>query len=262
MPGRAESPGMLDFGGSVVLITGGSSGIGLACVKAFAERGARVIAASLDSAPEDARLGDLGERVSFIGLDVRSERQWARCMQAVVEQHGCLDVLINSAGVLLHASIEDTSLEQFRAVQAVNVEGVFLGCKAAIAVMKSRGGGVIVNLSSIAAMRGVAKLAAYNAAKGAVRLLTKSVALHCAEHRYDIRCVSVHPSYIDTPMTRREIAAADDPGKLRSVYERVSPLNRMGKPEEVAAAILFLASREASFVNGAEIPVDGGALAR
>ncbi len=142
------------------------------------------------------------------------------------------------------------------------MEGVFLGCKAAIAVMKSRGGGVIVNLASIAAMRGVAKLAAYNAAKGAVRLLTKSVALHCAEQRYDIRCVSVHPSYIDTPMTRKEIAAADDPAKLRGVYERVSPLNRMGRPEEVAAAILFLASREASFVNGAEIPVDGGALAR
>jgi len=170
-------------------------------------------------------------------------------------------VLVNAAGIVLNADIEDTSLEDFRRVHAVNVEGVFLGCRVAIALMKARGG-VIVNLSSIAGLRGVAKLAAYNAAKGAVRLLTKSIALSCAEKGYAIRCNSVHPSYVDTPLVRAMIDSAPDPVRLRSVMNRVSPLNRMAQPAEVAAVVVFLAGDGATFINGAEIPVDGGATAR
>ena len=128
--------------------------------------------------------------------------------------------------------------------------------------MRAGGGGSIVNLSSIAGLRGVAKLAAYNSAKGAVRLLTKSVALHCAEQGYNIRCNSLHPSYVDTPMVRNFIAESPDPQRTLSVVNRVSPMNRMGRPEEVAAAVVFLATDGASFINGAEIPVDGGATAR
>ena len=146
-------------------------------------------------------------------------------------------------------------------MHAVNVDGVFLGCKAAIALMR-RGGGSIINLSSIAGLRGVAKLAAYNSAKGAVRMLTKSIALHCAEQGYGIRCNSLHPSYVDTPMVRNFIAGSGDPQRMLSVVNRVSPLNRMGRVEEVAAAVLFLATDGASFINGAEIPIDGGASAR
>ena len=252
---------MPEFEGKAVLVTGGGSGIGLACVRAFAERGATVMAADIDSAATDLATRGLGERVSCAYIDVREENHWLRLSQEVIDRLGRLDILVNAAGALLQASIEETTLAQFRRIQAINVEGVFLGCKAAIRLMKP-GGGVIVNMSSTSALRGVAKLPAYGASKAAVNNLTKSVALHCAEMSYDIRCVSILPSFIATPMVEREISEASDPGRLRAIYERVSPLRRMGRPEEVAAVVLFVASGEASFVNGAEIAVDGGTLAR
>jgi 3(or 17)beta-hydroxysteroid dehydrogenase len=253
---------MPEFGGKAVLVTGGGSGIGLACVRAFAERGATVMAADIDSAATDLAIRGLGERVSSAYIDVREESDWLRLSQVVIDRLGRLDILVNAAGALLQASIEETTLAQFKRIQAINVEGVFLGCKTAIRLMKPGGGGVIVNMSSTSALRGVAKLPAYGASKAAVNNLTKSVALHCAEMSYDIRCVSVLPSFIATPMVEREISEASDPGRLRAIYDRVSPLRRMGRPEEVAAAVLFVASGEASFVNGAEIAVDGGTLAR
>jgi NAD(P)-dependent dehydrogenase (short-subunit alcohol dehydrogenase family) len=249
------------FDGRVVLITGGASGIGAQCARQFVAQGAHVVMADIDEVSGAARVQELGGRAEFQRLDVTSPADWQQLDAWLRQTHGRLDVLVNAAGLVLHADIENTSLEQFRRVQAVNVEGVFLGCKVAIALMKAARG-VIVNLSSIAGLRGVASLAAYNAAKGAVRLLTKSVALHCAEKGYDIRCNSLHPSYVDTPLVRAMIAAARDPERLRSVMNRVSPLNRMARPEEVAAVVLFLAGDGASFVNGAEIPIDGGATAR
>jgi 3(or 17)beta-hydroxysteroid dehydrogenase len=253
--------GMLDFAGKSVLITGGSSGIGLACVQAFAARGAAVIAADINTVPTELDLTAMSTRVSYAYIDVRQEGEWVQLAEEVVKRLGKLDILVNAAGTLLQASIENTTLEQFRRVQAVNVEGVFLGCQMAIRLMKT-GGGVIVNMSSISSMRGVAKLAAYGASKAAVHSLTKSIALHCAERSYNIRCVSVQPSFIETPMVEREIAQSSDPARLRSVYERVSPMNRMGTPKEVASTVLFVSSDEATFINGAAIAVDGGALAR
>jgi 3(or 17)beta-hydroxysteroid dehydrogenase len=217
---------MPEFGGKAVLVTGGGSGIGLACVRAFAERGATVMAADIDSAATDLAIRGLGERVSSAYIDVREESDWLRLSQVVIDRLGRLDILVNAAGALLQASIEETTLAQFKRIQAINVEGVFLGCKTAIRLMKPGGGGVIAEMS------------------------------------YDIRCVSVLPSFIATPMVEREISEASDPGRLRAIYDRVSPLRRMGRPEEVAAAVLFVASGEASFVNGAEIAVDGGTLAR
>jgi 3(or 17)beta-hydroxysteroid dehydrogenase len=252
---------MPGFEGKAVLVTGGGSGIGLACVRAFAERGASVVAADIDSTATDLAIRGLGERVSCAYIDVREESDWLRLSHEVIDRLGRLDILVNAAGALLQASIEETTLAQFKRIQAINVEGVFLGCKAAIRLMKP-GGGVIVNMSSTSALRGVAKLPAYGASKAAVNNLTKSVALHCAEMSYDIRCVSVLPSFIATPMVEREISEASDPGRLRAIYDKVSPLRRMGRPEEVAAVVLFVASGEASFVNGAEIAVDGGTLAR
>ncbi|MFO1377363.1 MAG: SDR family oxidoreductase [Steroidobacteraceae bacterium] len=245
----------------VVLITGGASGIGGECARQFIAEGARVVLADIDAARGEALACDLGDAAEFQWLDVTSESGWQRLAGDLAGRYGRLDVLVNAAGIVLNADIEDTSLEDFRRVHAVNVEGVFLGCRVAIALMKARGG-VIVNLSSIAGLRGVAKLAAYNAAKGAVRLLTKSIALSCAEKGYAIRCNSVHPSYVDTPLVRAMIDSAPDPVRLRSVMNRVSPLNRMAQPAEVAAVVVFLAGDGATFINGAEIPVDGGATAR
>jgi len=253
---------MLEFDGRVVLVTGGASGIGLSCGEMFAGQGARVVLSDRDVPRGQEAADGLGGRGHFLHLDVRDEQRWSEAVDEVMGQFGRLDVLVNAAGIGVHASIEETTLADWREVQAVNVEGGFLGCRTAIAAMRCGDGGAIVNVSSTAGLRGVAKLAAYNAAKGAVRLLTKSVALHCAEQGYNIRCNSIHPSYVDTPMVQGMIEGSDDPERMRQILQRVSPMHRLGRAEEVAALVVFLASDEASFINGAEVPVDGGATAR
>src|ERR1051326_7803421 len=144
---------------------------------------------------------------------------------------------------------------------AVNLDGTFLGCKHAVRVMKGRGGGSIVNMSSVAGLIGSGNLAAYSASKGGVRLLTKSVALHCARKGYNIRCNSVHPSFVETPMLRAMIAAGRDPPRVAANYTSAAPLGRLAQPIEVARAILFLASDESAFTTGAELVVDGGLTA-
>lgn len=258
----SAAPVASEFSGKVVLITGGASGIGRECARQFLDRGARVALADIDSKRGTGVATELGGDAVYFSLDVTMEASWRMLIESIHSKWGRLDVLVNAAGIVLNADIEETTLEQFQRIHAVNVDGVFLGCKAVLKLMRAGGGGAIVNLSSIAGLRGVAKLAAYNSAKGAVRLLTKSVALHCAEKSYNIRCNSLHPSYVDTPMVQEMIAASPNPQRLLSVMNRVSPLNRMAQPHEVAAAVVFLASDGASFINGAEIPVDGGATAR
>ena len=175
---------------------------------------------------------------------------------------GRLDILVNSAGIALKGNIETATLADFRRTEAVNVEGVFLGCREAIRVMKGNGGGSIVNLSSVAGIIGDAQSAAYCASKGAVRLLTKSAALYCGRSGYNIRLNSVHPSFADTPMVQELIASSKNPERVREGLMRAAPLGRMGRPEEVANAILYLASDESSFTTGIELMVDGGLTAQ
>jgi NAD(P)-dependent dehydrogenase (short-subunit alcohol dehydrogenase family) len=182
-------------------------------------------------------------------------------MASVASRFGPLDILVNNAGVALSASIEDTSLEQWRWLMGVNLDGVFLGTRYAIAAMKNRGGSII-NLSSIEGLIGDPNLAAYNASKGGVRLLTKSAALHCAKAGYKIRVNSVHPGYIRTPMVEGYVAAQADPEAASVAIAAAHPLGHIGEPNDIAYGVLYLASDESKFVTGAELVIDGGYTAQ
>ena len=246
--------------GKVALVTGAASGIGKACALHLAREGATVILT--DRNPDGAKVAaELGAPHRFAQLDVTDEDAWARVIAEVVAAHGHLHVLVNSAGIGLWGDIERTSLADFRLMYRVNVEGTFLGCRAAVGAMKAHGG-AIINLSSVAGLIGVPDLAGYCASKGAVRLLTKSVALHCAKQGYRIRCNSLHPSFIDTPMVDAMAAALGDPAAAKAQLGRAAPLGRLGHVDDVTAAILYLASDEGAFVTGAELAIDGGLTAR
>ena len=245
----------------VALITGGASGIGLATARLFVSEGATVVLTDRDRSTADAAQAAFSRRAKICLLDVTREDHWTAVTDAVVAEFGRLDVLVNSAGVALLRDIETTTLDEWRALMAVNLDGTFLGCKHAVRVMKERGGGSIVNMSSVAGLIGNGNLAAYSASKGGVRLLTKSVALHCARKGYNIRCNSVHPSFVETPMLRGMIAAGRNPAKMEANYTSAAPLGRLAQPVEVARTILFLASDELAFTTGAELVVDGGLTA-
>jgi 3(or 17)beta-hydroxysteroid dehydrogenase len=247
--------------GKVVLVTGGASGIGLATAELLAREGARVVIGDVDRAAGERAAAAIGAGAAFHALDVTRENDWTAITDAIARDFGRLDILVNNAGVALLQDIEATTLDAWRRLMAVNLDGVFLGCKHAIRVMKDRGGGAIVNLSSVAGMVGAPSLAAYGAAKGGVRALTKSVALHCARRGYNIRCNSVHPSFAETPMLEGMLGAARDPKKLRTHYAAAAPLGRLAQPIEIAQTVLFLASDESAFTTGAEIVVDGGLTA-
>jgi len=245
----------------VALVTGAASGIGLATAALLAREGAHVVIGDIDRTVGERAAAAIGTGATFRQLDVTREDEWIAVTDRVAGDLGRLDILVNNAGVVLMKSIEETTLEAWRSLMAVNLDGVFLGCKHAVRVMKERGGGAIVNMSSIAGMIGHVSLAAYCASKGGVRLLTKSVALHCARRGYNIRCNSVHPSFADTPMLDSMIAVGRDPAKMRESLTTAAPLGRLAEPPEIAGMILFLASDESAFTTGAEFVIDGGMTA-
>ncbi|MHA1569598.1 MAG: SDR family oxidoreductase [Alphaproteobacteria bacterium] len=247
--------------GKAVMVTGAASGIGRATADLLAAEGAKVALADIAIETGRAAAAEIGGEAHFVGLDVRDEGQWQAAIDNVRDRYGRLDVLVNNAGIFPSGNIEDTTLEDWRAAHAVNAEGVFLGCKYAVAAMKETDGGSIVNISSIAALVGTPNFAAYSASKGAVRSLTKCVALHCAKRGYAIRCNSIHPSFIDTPMVAGVVAGHAAPDRFRAAIDRANPMGRIGRPEDVAQMVLYLATDESAFVNGAEMVVDGGTTA-
>jgi 3(or 17)beta-hydroxysteroid dehydrogenase len=245
----------------VALITGGASGIGFAAAKLLLDEGAKVVLTDREQALSAPALVPVKQRASVLALDVTREADWIAVTDAVAADFERLDIVVNCAGVALLKDIETTTLAEWQALMAVNLDGTFLGCKHAVRIMKDRGGGSIVNMSSVAGIIGSGNLAAYGASKGGVRLLTKSVALHCARRGYNIRCNSVHPSFVETPMLRSMIASARDPNKLENNFIQAAPLGRLARPDEVARTILFLASDESAFTTGAELVIDGGLTA-
>ncbi len=243
--------------GKTALITGGSSGLGSAMVRRFVAEGASVIIADIDVENGQALASELGNKASFAVLDVSLEDHWKR----VLEGGGPIDILVNNAGITTFGSIEELTLAQFRHEFEVDVIGVFLGCKYAVANMKANpkaSGGSIINMSSLAGVRATGSLTAYNAAKAAVTHMTKSVAMHCATSGYGIRCNSIHPGVIYTPILDKVLAQVPNPDEVYAGWVATHPIGRIGQPEEIAAMAVYLASDEAGFTTGAEFRVDGG----
>ena len=245
----------------VVLISGGASGIGAATARLIVREGGKAVLADRDEAKGQALTVELGKGALFVPLDVTDEAAWHKAVQAAVVKFGALHGLLNAAGVGVRNTIEDCSLAEYRRVNDINALGTFLGCKAVIPAMKATGGGSIVNISSVLGLRGAPYALAYSASKGDVRLLTKHVALHCAQQKYNIRCNSVHPGYIDTPMIAPRLDQAIGNMSGRQWLEELHPLGRLGQAEEVANMILFLLSDESSFSTGSEFVCDGGLTA-
>jgi NAD(P)-dependent dehydrogenase (short-subunit alcohol dehydrogenase family) len=242
--------------GKVALISGAARGMGAVEARLFAREGARVVLGDIldaEGRQVAAEIGAGGGQAVFVSLDVTSESDWARAVAHAVERYGKLDVLVNNAGIGGPGRVEDTALDTWNRVMAVNAAGVFLGTRAAIPALRAAGGGSIVNISSQLGLVGVETSSAqYQASKGAVRLLTKATAIQYAGDR--IRANSVHPGPVATPMTAARRA---DPEQYRLTISRI-PLGRYGEPEEVAYGVLYLASDESSFVTGSELVIDGG----
>ena len=248
--------------GKTALVTGAASGIGLQTSIRLAEEGARVMMTDINLEKVRQQAEKIDANAALLKLDITEEEEWISVLDETVKRFDRLDILVNSAGMVLIADVEQITLEDWRKVHAVNLDGTFLGCKHGVRVMKEFGAGSIINLSSVSGMIGGFNLAAYNSSKGAVRMLTKSVALHCARAGYGIRCNSIHPTFIETPMLESMIRDSPDPEKARQTLVRQVPLSRIGKPDDVANMIVYLASDESTFVTGTEMVIDGGVIAQ
>jgi len=263
--------------GKVALVTGAARGIGRACALLLAKEGAIIVATDVqDDAGRDcaAKIKKEGGDAVFLHHDVANEDAWVSVVGEVSQRFGRLDVLVNNAGIAISTLVTDMSLADWRRQQSINLDGVFLGVKHALPLMRASGGGSIVNISSLAGLKGSAGLAGYCATKGGVRLFTKAVAMECAAARDHVRVNSVHPGIIETPiwmniqtgtpgtaslLTIREGANAPDLDALSSV---IVPTGEKGLPEDIAAGVLYLASDDARYVTGTELVIDGGMSTR
>lgn len=264
----------------VALVTGAADGIGAAIACTLADAGAKVFVTDLEKQATRAEgvlaaIDAAGGQAEFIALDVASEGQWRDAMTLVERDHGGLDVLVNNAGVVLVKPVESVTLDELRWISRTNIEGVFLGITHALPLMKPRAarrpaGGSIINFSSAMGIKGYPFGSLYSMTKGAIRLLSKSLALEFAQLGYNIRVNSVHPGLVDTAMVAHEsdklsrlgVMGTSTVEEMRQAFEKLNPLGRLGTVQEIANAVLFLASDLSTFVNGAEMTVDGGETAQ
>ncbi len=242
--------------GKVALISGGATGIGAAVVRRFAREGAAIVFGDINEeagAALQREIAASGGQARFVPLDVTDRGQWQAAIDATLQAHGRLDVLVNNAGIYARTPLEDITDDEFDRIMDVNVKGVFIGAQCAIPAMRQSGGGSIINLSSVAGMRG-SVATHYGASKGAVRLMTKSIALQCAKD--NIRCNSVHPGPVDTAMGHQAV-----PEAVRAARFARTLLGRFAQPEEIAGAVFFLASDDSTYMTGSELVIDGGTTA-
>jgi 3(or 17)beta-hydroxysteroid dehydrogenase len=238
--------GLADLKNKVVLVTGASGAIGAAVVAAIKAAGGKAIASDLKGRPG-----------IDIVLDVTAEADWQKTIAGIDK----LDGLVNAAGIAVVGSVEKTDFATWKRVLSVNLDGTFLGCKYAFPLLRQQGG-AIVNLSSVLGLIGGPNLAAYTASKGGVSLLTKSVALHGARYKPPVRCNAVCPAFVEGPMVDEIASGTKDPGTVKNKLALDIPLGRLGAPKEIAALCVYLLSDEASFITGADVPIDGGLTAR
>lgn len=252
---------MARLNGKLCIVTGAGRGIGAAIAQAFCREGAAVVVTDKAADRAAALAGEIGAQ--HAGLDVASEADWA----ALARLWPACDVLVNNAGITGFEAgprphdPEHATLADWRAVHAVNLDGTFLGCRYAIGAMRAKGAGAIINISSRSGLVGIPAAAAYAASKAAIRNHTKTVALYCAEQGLNIRCNSIHPGAILTPMWEPMLGDGSDRTARMAALVADTPLRRFGQPEEVAAIAVLLASDEAAYMTGAELSVDGGLLA-
>jgi 3(or 17)beta-hydroxysteroid dehydrogenase len=246
--------------GKVVLLTGGAMGLGKAATKALMAEGATVIITDIDESAGRDTAAELG--CDYLPQDVTDWPRWQDVIAEVEAKHGRLDVLVNNAAITVFGSIADISVEDFKRCYTVDVDSIFMGCKAAIPLMaksaKNSGGGSIVNFSSAAGNKVSPDLAAYNSAKAAVVTLTKSIALYCAREKNGVRVNSVQPGTILTPNVESVIAGTPDPDATRAAFSVAQPIGRMGEVDDIAHLVVYLASDESKFATGAPFIVDGG----
>ncbi|MEQ1753542.1 MAG: glucose 1-dehydrogenase [Micropepsaceae bacterium] len=261
--------------GRVALVTGGARGIGAASARALAAAGAAVLVTDVldeDGQKTAASIAETGARAGYLHHDVRDESAWLAAVKEAETRFGGLDILLNNAGIFALKPMSATTIEEFRHMQSINVDGVFLGMKSAIPAIAKRsqqwsGGGAIVNLSSVAGLTGASFAVPYNASKGAVRLMTKGAALECAQLGLKIRVNSVHPGIIDTMMGQKVMddlvaVGGGSANEVRANAISLHPLGRLGVAADIANAVVFLASDDAAFMTGTEVVVDGGMTAR
>lgn len=242
--------------GKVVLLTGGAMGLGEAAARALIAEGARVIITDINAQVGAASAAALG--CDFLHQDVTDWPRWQEVIGAVEARHGRLDVLVNNAAITVYGSVMDITPEDFRRCYTVDVDSIFMGCKAAIPLMAKTGGGSIINFSSAAGNKPSPDLAAYNSAKAAVAMLTKSIALYCAREKNGIRVNCIQPGTILTPNVESVIAGTPDPQATRAAFSIAQPIGRMGEVEDIAHLVVYLASDESKFATGAPFIVDGG----